>query len=77
MKYPKLGTAAILGGFLWVAGPEGAAAQPYPNRPVRFIVPFPPGGGNDIVGRIVAFKLSESEVEKWGKVIKASGARPE
>jgi len=36
------------------AGPEGNTA-----RPVRFIVPFPPGGGNDIVGRIVATRLSE------------------
>jgi len=37
----------------------GAAAPAYPNRPIRFIVPFPPGGGNDIVGRIVALKLAE------------------
>jgi tripartite-type tricarboxylate transporter receptor subunit TctC len=35
------------------------AAENYPNRPLRFIVPFPPGGGNDIVGRIVAQKLAE------------------
>ena len=34
-------------------------AQAYPDRPIRFIVPFPPGGGNDIVGRIVAQKLAE------------------
>ena len=36
-----------------------AAADGYPGRPIRFIVPFPPGGGNDIVGRIVAVKLGE------------------
>jgi tripartite-type tricarboxylate transporter receptor subunit TctC len=36
-----------------------AAAQDYPNRPVRVIVPFPPGGVNDTVGRLVATHLSE------------------
>ena len=35
-----------------------AAAQDYPNRPVTMIVPFPPGGGNDTLARIVAAKLS-------------------
>ena len=34
-------------------------AQDYPNRPVRLIIPFPPGGSNDVVGRMVAKQLSE------------------
>ena len=43
-----------------VAAAPAAGAQAYPSRPIRFIVPFPPGGGNDIVGRIVAQRLSEA-----------------
>jgi len=37
-----------------------ACAQDYPRRPVRLIVPFPPGGGNDIVARAVAQELGKS-----------------
>jgi len=36
-----------------------AAAQTYPDRPVRLIVPFPPGGSNDVVARVVGAQLSE------------------
>ena len=36
-----------------------ACADDYPNRPVRLIVPFPPGGSNDVVGRLVGKELSE------------------
>jgi tripartite-type tricarboxylate transporter receptor subunit TctC len=40
--------------------PLSPSAQDYPRRPVRLIVPFPPGGGNDIVARAVAQELGKS-----------------
>ena len=36
-----------------------AVAQDYPTKPVRLIIPFPPGGSNDMVGRMVATQLGE------------------
>ena len=38
----------------------GTDASAYPDRPVRVIVPFPPGGGTDVVGRVLAERLSET-----------------
>ncbi|MGH8617511.1 MAG: tripartite tricarboxylate transporter substrate binding protein [Burkholderiales bacterium] len=37
----------------------GVHAQAYPARSIRLIVPFPPGGPNDVLGRVVALKLTE------------------
>jgi tripartite-type tricarboxylate transporter receptor subunit TctC len=34
-------------------------AQDYPSKPVRLIIPFPPGGSNDVVGRMIALQLSD------------------
>ncbi len=36
------------------------AKDAYPNKPIRFIVTYPPGGGNDIIARLLAQKMSES-----------------
>ena len=52
---------------LWAAGaaaalpllPRRAAAQSFPNRPIKWIVAFPPGGGNDVVARLIAPYLGE------------------
>ena len=43
-----------------LAASVDAGAQTYPDHPVRVVVPFPPGGGNDSMGRILAQKLTES-----------------
>src|SRR5688572_10688771 len=39
--------------------PAVAMSQAYPVKPVRVVIPWPPGGSNDIVGRVVAQRLSE------------------
>ena len=53
----------LAGVCMSVAG--SAAAQSYPDRPIRFIVPFAPGGTNDIVARMIGVKLTEA----WGQPV--------
>jgi tripartite-type tricarboxylate transporter receptor subunit TctC len=51
--------------LLPLLGAGHAAAQAYPARPVQLIVPFPPGGGIDIIARTLAQKLGED----WGQQV--------
>ncbi len=43
-----------------------AQAADYPNRPIRMVIPFPPGGGTDVLSRLVAQKLTDSK--QWNIV---------
>jgi tripartite-type tricarboxylate transporter receptor subunit TctC len=51
--------ALSLAAAVWLGLTAAAAAQDYPTKPIRMIVPFPPGGGSDVTGRVVAAALSE------------------
>jgi tripartite-type tricarboxylate transporter receptor subunit TctC len=43
----------------------GAAAQAYPVKPIRFVIPYPPGGASDVTARIIGAKMTEA----WGQQV--------
>jgi len=59
-RIPVLSTAlAVLAATFAAALPGIAEAQTFPTRAMRMVVPFPPGGPNDIIGRLLAQKMGE------------------
>jgi len=65
MKFHKVATRGVALCAALIALALPASAQDYPTRQIRLIIPFPPGGSNDVVGRIIAGQLSE----KLGKQV--------
>ena len=59
--YPTFGLRRLLlAGVTALLAAGGVLAQSYPSKAIRFIVPYPPGGGSDIVARLLAAKMTTS-----------------
>jgi tripartite-type tricarboxylate transporter receptor subunit TctC len=50
-----------------LCGASAFAEEPYPSKPIRLVVPFPPGGGTDMMARVVGNKLAETL--KWTVIV--------
>jgi len=59
MNIKPLALLLVLVGFIGLAGSPLAQAQDYPNRPVTLVVPYPAGGGLDVLARTLAQKLAD------------------
>jgi len=56
---PRLASLSLTAAACALVLAASVAAQDYPTKPIRMIIPFPPGGGSDVTGRVVATALSE------------------
>ncbi len=65
MKWFNATVQMVTVGVLVAMASSVAAQQAYPNKPIRFITPYPPGGGTTVVARLIAQKLTES----WGQQV--------
>jgi tripartite-type tricarboxylate transporter receptor subunit TctC len=52
--------ALMLATFTLCAAAGGALAQAWPSKPIRFVIPYPPGGASDVTARTLGIKLSEA-----------------
>ena len=72
MNVSSVVVQAVFAGLVSVLAAAASAQEDYPNRPVRIIVPFPPGGSTDPMARLVAAKLSE----RWNNATIVVDNRP-
>jgi tripartite-type tricarboxylate transporter receptor subunit TctC len=59
-SFARRAVSFAAGALLALAVVHGVAAQPYPSKPVRIIVPYTPGGSNDVLARLVAKHMQEA-----------------
>ncbi len=62
MKLLRFVTGAAYAGLMFSTGAVGAASPAYPDKPIRMVLPYPPGGNTDILARAISPRLTES----WG-----------
>ena len=60
MTYSRIFHQVLALGLMAMLASPGAIAQNYPNKPIKFIVPFPAGSATDNVGRILAQAMGEA-----------------
>ena len=60
MTYSRIFHQVLALGLMALLASPGAMAQNYPNKPIKFIVPFPAGSATDNVGRILAQAMGEA-----------------
>ena len=69
IQWRRVGAPCVLAAGLWVSSTavfaQSTAAQNFPVKPVRYVVPFAAGTGNDIVGRLIGDRLTRM----WGQQV--------
>src|SRR5262245_22246968 len=58
MIFPRALAVPLVAACILLSG--AASAQPYPNRPITLVVPYPPGGATDAIARIMQDSMSQS-----------------
>src|SRR5688572_130053 len=55
----------VIAGLAWPCAVAAAAAEPYPTKPIRMVVPYSPGGNTDVFARLIAQRLTQA----WGQQV--------
>lgn len=63
MKFQRRILGALVTGLAFTCVSGAAWAQPFPSKPIRMVVPYPPGGATDVIARLISTKLTS----KWGQ----------